>query len=243
MYKNKKIGISVPAHNEEHFIGNVIDTMPVYVDKIYVVNDLSTDNTEKIVKEKVKNNNKLILINRSSQGGVGAAVLTGHRKGLEDGMEIMVVMAGDGQMDPEILFHFLDPIIEKKADYTKGNRLSNSRDKKEMPAWRAFGNFLLTNLSRISTGYWHISDPQNGYTAISSDILKKINFEKIENGFAFENDILVKLNVLGARVMDINHSAVYRGQKSKIRYRKFIIQTSWILLRNYIWRIWMKYFK
>lgn len=241
MYKLKKIGVSVPAHNEERFIGTVIDTMPVFVDKIYIVNDASTDETAEIVTARIKQDNRVVLINRQACGGVGAAVLAGHARALKDGMDVVAVMAGDGQMDPAILYKFIDPIIEGRADYTKGNRLSNSRDKKEMPAWRAFGNFLLTNLSKISCGYWHISDPQNGYTAISSELLNKLNIVRIEKGFAFENDMLVKLNVIGARVMDIQHPAVYRGQTSKIRYGKFIVQTSWILLKNFIWRIWAKY--
>jgi len=110
-----------------------------------------------------------------------------------------------------------------------------------MPLWRAFGNLLLTNLTRIASGYWNISDPQDGYTAISVEILKKIDLDRIEGGFAFENDMLVKLNVAGARVIDIPHPAIYRGQHSKIRYSKFIWQTSWILFKDCIWRIWAKY--
>lgn len=243
MYKTKKIGVVVPAHNEERFIGAVIDTMPEYVDKIYVSNDASTDKTAEIVSDKMKWNNKVELITRQVCGGVGAAILSGHAMALEERMDVIAVMAGDGQMDPAILNKIIDPVVEGKADYAKGNRLSNSKDKKEMPAWRAFGNFLLTNLSRMSTGYWNISDPQNGYTAISAEILKKLDLERIEKGFAFENDMLVRLNVLEARVMDIPHPAVYRGQTSKIRYSKFIVNTSWIMTRDFMWRIWAKYIR
>jgi hypothetical protein len=110
-----------------------------------------------------------------------------------------------------------------------------------MPVWRAFGNILLTTLTRIASGYWNISDPQNGYTAMSAAVLKKLNLEKIETGYAFENDILVKLNVIGARVMDIYHPALYYGQHSKIHYPGFIIRTSWVLLKDWVWRIWTKY--
>jgi glycosyltransferase involved in cell wall biosynthesis len=242
MYQNQKIGVVVPTHNEEQFITTVIDTMPDFVDRIYVVNDASTDRTLKLVREKQKHNSRLIIINRSTKGGVGAAILSGHLKGLQDGMEILVVMAGDGQMDPAVLPRIVEPIIEGKADYVKGNRLSSPEHRKEMPAWRKFGNFLLTSLTRIASGYWNISDPQNGYTAISAATLRKLDIPGIEPGFAFENDMLVKLNVVGARVVDIEHPAVYRGQHSKIHYSNFIFQTSWILLKDFLWRIRVKYF-
>jgi glycosyltransferase involved in cell wall biosynthesis len=241
MYKNKSIGVVVPAYNEEKFIAQVINTIPDYVDKIYVANDCSTDKTAEIASELAKQNNRVILINCQSNGGVGAAILTGHKQALKDNMDIIAVMAGDGQMDPTLLYSFLDPVAEGKTDYAKGNRLSNRRHKKEMPTWRSFGNFLLTNLTRIASGYWKMSDPQNGYTAISSEVLKKIDLNKIEKSFAFENDMLVKLNVVGARVTDIPHAAIYRGQRSKIRYFKFTVRTSWILLRDFIWRIWVEY--
>jgi glycosyltransferase involved in cell wall biosynthesis len=241
MYKDKIIGVVVPAHNEEKFVAIVIDTMPDFVDHTYVVNDASTDKTLDIVDNKAKINSKITVINRKIRGGVGAAILSGHIRALQDNVDILAVMAGDGQMSPAVLSSIIDPIAEGKADYTKGDRLSNHSHRKEMPNWRAFGNILLTNLTRIASGYWHISDPQNGYTALSIQTLKKLNLNKIETGFAFENDMLVKLNSIGARVMDIKHPAIYRGQKSKIKYSNFIFRTSWILLKDFVWRIWMKY--
>ncbi len=243
MYKQKKIGVVVPAHNEENFIGMVIDTVPNFVDKIYVVNDGSIDKTAEIILDRSKQNSRVVIVNREVRGGVGASILTGHSRALKDGMDILAVMAGDGQMPPDVLNDILDPVVEEKADYAKGDRLSQQEHKKEMPAFRAFGNFLLTNLTRIASGYWHISDPQNGYTAISAETLKKLNVDKIERGFAFENDMLVKLNVIGAKVVDIQHPAVYRGQHSKIHYFEFIFHTSWILFKDYFWRIWVKYLR
>jgi glycosyltransferase involved in cell wall biosynthesis len=243
MYKNKKIGVVVPAHNEEKFIVPVIDTMPEFVDRIYVVDDASTDMTSLEILKIAKKNNKVVVINRDIQGGVGAAILTGHQKGLKENMDILAVMAGDGQMDPAYLSDIIGPVVEGKADYVKGNRLSNRIHRKEMPAFRMWGNFLLTNLTRIASGYWNISDPQDGYTAISAEALNKLDIDKIETGFAFENDMLVKLNVVDARVQDVAHPAVYRGQNSKIRYSGFIVKTSWILLKDCFWRIWTKHLK
>jgi glycosyltransferase involved in cell wall biosynthesis len=240
MYKNKKIGVVVPAHNEDEFIASVIGTVPDFVDKVYVVNDASTDKTIDIVITRATQDKKLVVINRETNGGVGAAILSGHTRALQDDMDVLAVMAGDGQMDPAVLHNILDPVVDGKADYVKGNRLSIQEHRKEMPTWRTFGNFLLTWLTRIASGYWNISDPQDGYTAISAETLKKLDLDRIEKGFAFENDMLVKLNVVGARVTDFQHPAIYRGQHSKIRYYEFIAKTSWILLKDFFWRIWAK---
>ena len=241
MFENKLIGAVVPAHNEEKFIGAVIDSVPDFVDTIYVVNDASTDRTLEIATAKAGRNKKLVIINRREQGGVGAAILTGHLRAVKDGMDVLAVLAGDGQMDPAILDRIIGPVAAGKADYVKGNRLASREHRKEMPAFRLVGNFLLTNLTRLASGYWKISDPQNGYTAISAAVLKKLDISRIETGFAFENDMLVKLNAVGARVMDVQHAAVYRGQNSKIRYYKFIFRTSWVLVKGCFWRLWIKY--
>jgi glycosyltransferase involved in cell wall biosynthesis len=243
MYQNKKIGVVVPAHNEEEFVATVIGTMPDYVDKIYVVNDASIDKTPEIIANKSKQNGKVIVINREVRGGVGSAILSGHTRALQDDMDVLAVMAGDGQMDPAILSDILDPVVRGKADYVKGDRLSSQEHRKEMPPLRTFGNFLLTWMTRIASGYWNISDPQDGYTAISVETLKKLDINRIEGGFAFENDMLVKLNAVGARVVDVPHQAIYRGQRSKIHYSRFIISASWILLNGFFWRIREKYFK
>lgn len=237
MYKGKKIGIIVPAYNERESVAMVINTIPHFVDRIYVVNDGSTDDTVEMACDTAGQKNKVALINREKRGGVGMAIISGHKMACKDKMDIMAVMAGDGQMDPEVLDQILNPIVEGKADYSKGNRLSTPQNRKEMPAWRTFGNFLLTYLTRIASGYWHISDPQNGYSAIARGVLQKLDLDGIETGFAFENDMLIKLNVVGARVVDVPHPAKYGKGRSKIRYPRFIARTSWLLLKGFLWRI------
>jgi len=239
MYKGKKIAVVVPAHNEERFITEVIETMPSFVDKIYVTNDGSTDSTGNIISNVA--NDKLIVMIHKQRMGAGAAMLSGYKRTCADKMDVIAIMAGDGQMDPAILDRILDPVVEGKADYSKGDRLSLSQHKKGMSAWRAFGNFLLTYLTRIASGYWHISDPQNGYTAISRGILERVDLNKVETGFAFENDLLVKLHVCGARVVNIPHPARYRGENSKIKYLHFMVATSWLLLKDFLWRLWVEY--
>ncbi|HGE70738.1 TPA: glycosyltransferase family 2 protein [Candidatus Poribacteria bacterium] len=240
MYKNKKIGVVIPAYNEEKFIGCVIKTIPQFVDRIYVVNDASTDSTLGIALEMSKRDGRVAVINRQIRGGVGAAIASGHIRALKEEMDIVAVMAGDGQMDPAILSKIIDPVAEGRAEYAKGDRISNPENRKGMPKWRLFGNLILTLLTRFVSGYWDVSDPQNGYTALSTSALRKLDLGNIEKGFAFENDMLVKLNVVGARVVDVPHPAIYRGQNSKIRYYHFILSTSWVLLKDLIWRIWVK---
>ncbi|MBT9146911.1 MAG: Undecaprenyl-phosphate mannosyltransferase [Syntrophomonadaceae bacterium] len=243
MYKGQKIAVVVPAYNEERFIAQVLNTIPSFVDCIYAVNDGSIDHTLEIMQNIANQNGKVTVVNRETRGGVGAAIITGHKMALEDTIDVVAVMAGDGQMDPTVLDKILDPVIEGKADYSKGNRLSTPQHQRGMSTWRRFGNFLLNYLTKLSSGYWHISDPQNGYTAISREALERIDLDRLETGFAFENNMLVKLNIIGARVVDVPHPARYGKERSKIRYHHFILTTSWVLLKGYLWRLWAKYLK
>ena len=233
----------IPAYNEERFIDYVLTSVPSFVDRVYAVNDASTDRSLELMRNIAQHNGRVTIVNRHRRGGVGAAIICGHEKALEDSIDIIGVMAGDGQMDPSTLPRLLDPVVEGRADYAKGDRLSLRDYMKGMSAWRSFGNFLLTHLTRIASGYWHVSDPQNGYTAISIKMLHKLDRDRIEKGFAFENDMLIKLNIAGAKVVDVLHPAVYLGQGSKIKYSHFILKTSWILLKGFIWRIWVKYIR
>ena len=241
MYRGKKIGVVTAAYNEERFIKEVIETMPSFVDGIYVTNDASTDKTEDILFS--MRDKRLAIITHSKRMGAGAATLSGYKKACTNKMDVIAVMAGDGQMDPAVLDKILDPVVEGKADYAKGNRFSTPQHKKGMPAWRIFGSFLLTYLTRIASGYWHIVDPQNGYTSVSREAIERINLDRVEKGFAFENDLLVKLNVCNARVVNVPIPARYRGERSKIRYAHFMATTSWVLFRDLIWRLWVKYVK
>lgn len=238
MYRNRSIGIAVPAYNESKLIEKTLSSIPLYVDKIYAIDDGSQDNTA----EKIKNfaDPRVVLIQQKN-GGVGAAITSGYKKALEDNIDIIAVMAGDNQMDPDYLSNLLDPIVDGKAGYTKGNRLWNSKLRKGMSAWRALGNYILTFLNKVASGYWNLSDPQNGYTAISSLVLKKLDLDKTYRGYAFENDMLVKLNVHDISVKNVAIPARYADEKSKIRYPTFITKTSLYLINALLWRSWNKY--
>jgi glycosyltransferase involved in cell wall biosynthesis len=219
-------------------IEKTLRSIPPYVDKIYAVDDGSQDDTA----DKIKNvDDARVVLIQQKNGGVGAAITSGYKKALEDNIDIVAVMAGDNQMDPDYLPDLLDPIIDGKAGYTKGNRLLNSRLRKGMSIWRSLGNYILSFLNKIASGYWNVSDPQNGYTAISSSALKKLDLDKTYRGYAFENDMLVRLNIHDISVKNVAIPARYADEKSKIRYPTFIARTSLYLINALLWRSWKKY--
>ncbi|OIB56104.1 glycosyltransferase family 2 protein [Natrialba sp. SSL1] len=275
MYRDHTTGVVVPAYNEEGFVGDVIDTMPEYVDRMYVIDDRSTDGTwdeiqrhaEKVNQESVsvaydeddvkveaepvatdggvvtdpEFDRRVVPIQHEENRGVGGAIKTGYKRALEDELDITAVMGGDGQMDPDILYKFLDPIVEDKADYTKGNRLLYKDYREGMSKWRFFGNSILTFLTKISSGYWKTMDPQNGYAAISYYALDNVGIDDMYEYYGYCNDLLVKLNAKGMRVADVAMPAVYGDEESSIKYSTYIRRVSGMLLRNFLWRLKTKY--
>lgn len=241
MYRGHKIGVVVPAYNEERLISETLKGIPSFVDRIYVVDDGSTDKTAEIVGELQKRDRRILLIQHEQNRGVGAAIFTGYKKALEEGMDIVAVMAGDNQMDPKYLPSLLDPIVDGIADYAKGNRLLSPEYRRGMSKWRFLGNTILTFLTKIASGYWHLMDPQNGYTAISRRALERIPLDSIYPWYGYCNDLLVKLNVYGFRVVDVPIPARYGEEKSKIKYWLYIPKVSWLLLKDFFWRLKMKY--
>lgn len=239
VYRGRRIGVAVPAYNECLLIGDTLKTMPDFVDRIYVVDDASTDNTFELVKAMV--DCRIIALHHEVNGGVGAAVVTAYKQALSEEMDITAVMAGDNQMDPAYLPHLIDPIVEGIADFTKGDRLANRNLRTGMSPWRLLGNIILTHLTRIASGYWRIRDPQNGYVAISRRALSFLDLDSVYRGFAFENDLLVKLNVQYVNVVNVPIPARYGRETSKIKYGPFIVKTAAYLMRAFIWRITKKY--
>ena len=241
MLKNKIIGVVVPAHNEETQISAVIDTMPAFVDKIIIVDDCSDDNTVDVVNKQLTNK-KIILIKHKENQGVGAAIATGYKWAQKNAIDAAVVMAGDGQMDPNDLPAILRPVLEEGVDYTKGNRLFSGEAYKIIPKARYFGNAILSLFTKIASGYWHIADSQSGYTAIGKKALKTIPWDKMYKSYGQPNDLLVLLNVYNMRVRDIPIKPVYGvGEKSGIKIRKVVFTISWLLLKRFFWRVKEKY--
>jgi glycosyltransferase involved in cell wall biosynthesis len=240
-YRGKKVAVVVPAYNEELLIGDTLSGIPDFVTRVYVINDCSTDRTQEVIEYYAAHDDTIVPVRHEKNQGVGAAIVTGYRRALEDGMDAVAVMAGDNQMDPGFLPDLLDPVIERRCDYTMGNRLINQEYRKGMSKWRYTGNSILTLLTKIASGYWQMMDPQNGYTVISKRALERINLSDIYTRYGYCNDVLVKLNVFGFRVINVPHPARYGLEKSKIKYSTYIYRVSGLLLRDFLWRLKMKY--
>ena len=259
MYQNHTIGVVIPAYNEAGLIGHVIHTIPDYVDRIYAIDDRSTDDTWDEIKAAAAAVNgraenaqaavadgghdalRVVPLRNEVNRGRGASVKRGYKQALEDGMDIVAVMDGDGQMDPAVLDRILDPVAEGRADYAKGNRLANG-SWEDMSRFRLFGNMVLSFLTKLSSGYWEVSDSQNGYAAISCEALEELDIDDLYEDYGFENDILAKLNLHDMRVADVPHPAVYGEETSTIRYQTFIPRVSLLLLGNFVNRVRSKYF-
>jgi glycosyltransferase involved in cell wall biosynthesis len=241
VYRDRTIAVVVPAYNEELLISDTLSSIPAFVDKIYTVNDASLDRTQEIIEKNAARDPRVVPILHEKNLGVGASIVTGYKRALADSISIAVVIAGDNQMDPALIPSFIDPVIENKADYAKGNRLLSPEYRKGMSSWRFFGNTILTFMTKFSSGYWKLMDPQNGYTAISRRALERLNLDSIYPRYGYCNDLLVKLNVFGFRVMDVEMPSRYGRETSKIKYGSYIGKVSWLLLRDFFYRLRMKY--
>jgi glycosyltransferase involved in cell wall biosynthesis len=242
MFKDKSICVVVPAYNESTQIANVIQTMPEFVDKIVVVDDASQDNTVEVVKQQQNEIDKIEIIQHESNQGVGGAISSGYKWARDNECEVTAVMAGDGQMDPTELETIIMPIVDGSADYTKGNRLFYGDAWNMIPHNRYLGNALLSLMTKIASGYWHIADSQSGYTAISLIALQRINLEKIYNDYGMPNDLLIRLNQHDFRIRDVHIKPVYNvGEKSGIKLRRVIPRISWILFKGFWRRLFFKY--
>jgi len=240
MYKGKKIAVVVPAYNEERLISDVVNGLPDFVDLKIVVDDCSEDSTATVIENLAIEKANLILIRHDVNKGVGAAIKSGYTAGLKQDLDIVVVMAGDNQMDPKHLPRLLDAIVDDGADYSKGNRLFSGKIK-NMPLIRRFGNTILTLLNKIASGYWQVHDPQNGYTAITKESLKKINFGNIYDRYGCPNDFLIEANIRSLKVRDVEMEPVYAGETSGIKIITYSFVTSFLLLRGFFRRINTKY--
>ncbi|WP_424359178.1 glycosyltransferase family 2 protein [Methanocella sp. MCL-LM] len=236
-----RIGVVVPAYNEELLLEETVRGMPSYIGRIYVIDDCSTDRTPDVLRKLAGEDPRVVGLRHEVNKGVGATIIDGYKLAIRDGMDYVAVMAGDNQMDPEELPRLLLPVIDGKADYAKGNRLLSRQMRTGMSNWRFLGNSMLTMLNKIASGYWHISDPQNGYTVISRRALETLDLDSIYTYYGYCNDMLVKLNAAGLDTLDVPIPARYGNEKSKIRYGKFIFKVAPMLFRGFLWRLKVKY--
>lgn len=242
MFQGKTVGVVVPCHNEASQIGTVIATMPSFVDRILVVDDVSTDATAAIVAELAESDPRVRLIVHERNGGVGAAIVTGYRAAVEERVDVTAVMAGDAQMDPDDLESLVAPVAAGEVDYAKGNRLFTGDAWKVIPRVRYLGNSALSLMTKVASGYWHVADSQTGYCVASLRVLETIDLGVLYPRYGFPNDMLVQLNIYDFRVRDIPIKPVYGvGEKSGIKLYKVIPTLSWLLLRRFWYRMFQKY--
>src|SRR4030095_16785238 len=245
MFEGRRVGVVVPAYNEEKLIDRVLDTMPAFVDRVIVVDDASTDGTsDALAAAQARMAGKLRVIHHARNAGVGAAIITGYRLAMEEaqGNDLVVVMAGDAQRAPPDLPRLLAPLVRDQADYTKGNRLFTGQAWKIIPRHRYLGDAALSLLTKNPAGYWHVADSQSGYTAITTDTLRVLQLHRLYPRYGFPNHLLVELNNYDFRVRDVPIRPVYNvGEVSGIRLPKVVPTLSWLLVKCYFWRMKEKY--
>lgn len=216
-----KVAVVIPCYRVRKHILGVISQVGAEVDCIYVVDDCCPENSGEWVQKESSDPRVQVLFHEKNQG-VGGAMITGYRAALADGMEIVVKLDGDGQMSPDLLPQFIEPIQKGLADYTKGNRFFHPHYLASMPKIRIFGNTLLSFLNKLISGYWDIMDPTNGYTAIHHTALRLLDLDKINKRYFFESDLLFRLNVARAVVMDVPMLSVYADEESNLRIQRIL---------------------
>jgi glycosyltransferase involved in cell wall biosynthesis len=240
MLEGKRVAVVVPAYNEERLVAETITGIPPFVDRIYVVDDASSDGTAEAARA-LRDPQVEVIVHERNQG-VGAAIVTGYKRAVEERIDVTCVMAGDNQMDPEELEALALPVARGEVDYHKANRLFTGQAWQLIPRTRYLGNAILSLLTKIASGYWHVADSQAGYTAISLPILQLLDLDRVYKRYGFPNDLLVHLNVWNARVRDFPSRPIYGvGERSGIRLRKVVPTISWLLLKGFFWRMKEKY--
>lgn len=236
-----RIAVVIPSYRVTRHIVDVILQIPPEVWRIYVVDDACPDGSGRFVEERV-NDRRVRVVYHSQNQGVGGAVMTGYRAAIADGAAIIVKVDGDGQMDPSLIPHFVAPILAGEADYTKGNRFFDLEEIRAMPPIRLFGNAVLSLMAKLSTGYWDLFDPTNGYTAIHADVASHLPYDKISRRYFFETDLLFRLNTLRAVTVDVPMNAKYGDEVSNLKISKIIGEFFAKHVRNFFKRIFYNYY-
>ena len=239
MFRDTRIHVVIPAYNVAPYLGAVLRGIPDFVDTVTVVDDGSTDDTAAAAKN--AGDPRVIVLGSPANEGVGGAMARGFEHALAQGDGIIVKMDGDGQMDPADLPRLLEPIVDGRCDYAKGNRFLRSRELDIMPRARLAGNFVLTFLTKLASGYWNVFDPQNGYLAITSGTLRLLDLGRLSRRYFFENDMLINLNIFDARVCDVAMSSRYGTEGSSMRLGRILCSFPFHLFRGYWHRFYRKH--
>jgi glycosyltransferase involved in cell wall biosynthesis len=239
MLEGKTVAVVVPAYQEETLVASTVASIPAFVDRIFVVDDASSDATAERARSA---DGRVEVTTHERNEGVGAAIVTGYRRAIAEEIDVTCVMAADGQMDPDDLETLVRAIASDECDYAKANRLVSGQAWQLIPRTRYLGNAMLSFLTKIASGYWHVADSQSGYTAVNLETLKMLDLERIYRRYGFPNDMLVHLNVWNRRVRDYPSRPIYGvGERSGIRLRRVVPRISWLLLKGFFWRMGQKY--
>ncbi len=236
-----KVVVVIPCYRVTQHILKVIAGIGSEVWRIYVVDDKCTDGSGDYVEANC-NDPRVIVLRHETNQGVGGAVMSGYRAAIADGAEVIVKLDGDGQMDPSLILNFIEPILADEADYTKGNRFFDLEEIRAMPKIRLFGNAVLSFMTKLSSGYWDLFDPTNGYTAIHADVARHLPFAKISQRYFFETDMLFRLNTLRAVVVDVPMAAQYGDEVSNLKISKILGEFLFKHTRNLIKRVFYNYY-
>ncbi|VVM36160.1 hypothetical protein PS662_03084 [Pseudomonas fluorescens] len=238
---NHHIAVVIPSYKVVRHISDLIARIGPEVTSIFVIDDKCPDGSGHYVIDTVVDP-RVVVIHHEMNQGVGGAVMTGYRAAVAAGADVIVKLDGDGQMDPRLIPMFVAPILDKEADYTKGNRFFDTTELHRMPRLRLVMNAALSMLNKLSSGYWNIFDPANGYTAIHAEIVQHLPLEKISNRYFFETDMLFRLGTIKAVVVEIPMDAVYGDEVSNLRYGRALVDFSFGHLRNFVKRVGYNYF-
>lgn len=242
MVEGKTVAVVVPAFDEERLLPVTLAGIPDFVDRVYVVDDASRDATAARAREAQASDPRVEIAVHDRNRGVGAAIVTGYKRALADGMDVVCVMAADNQMDPADLRSLVEPVARGEVEYAKANRLVTGEAWTLMPRARYLGNATLSLLTKIASGYWHVADSQSGYTALARSALERLDLDRLYPRYGFPNHLLCHLNVIDARVRDVPSRPVYGvGERSGIRYPRVVPAISLLLLKAFLWRLWQKY--
>lgn len=235
------IAVVIPSYKVKDFVLDVVASVPAHIQQIYVVDDACPAGSGKYVQEHCADARVNVVFHEANRG-VGGAVMTGYRAAIDGGADIIVKIDGDGQMDPALIDDFVDPILRGEADYTKGNRFYDLESLGNMPKLRVFGNAALSLMAKLSTGYWDLFDPTNGYTAIHADVARRLPFNRISERYFFETDILFRLGTFRASVVDIPMDARYGDEVSNLKISRIFSEFLTKHIRNTFKRIFYNYF-
>jgi len=240
VYRGQRVCVVIPCYNVAPHIAGVLSAMPDYVDQVIAVDDGSRDETLKTLE--ATTDKRVEVVRHERNRGVGAAMRSGLARGAQTGADLLVKVDGDGQMDLADLTKLLDALVDDpRYGYAKGNRLVDQKALSKMPRLRFVGNFALTFLTKLASGYWYVVDPQNGYLAIRRGVWERLDPERISDGYFFENDMLVGLNILDVPVKDVPIPARYGDERSHLRVRRVLFPFFFLLLRRTFYRVYMKY--